>query len=64
MIVRDEEDYIGDAIRSVSSLVNEIVVVDTGSRDSSPGIARAFGAKLISLPWQGDFSKAHYAPAL
>jgi len=42
----------------VHGLVDEIVVVDTGSTDRSADIARVFGARLFSFPWNGSFSDA------
>jgi glycosyltransferase involved in cell wall biosynthesis len=38
--------------------VNEIVVVDTGSRDETMDIARVFGARVYHFPWTDDFSEA------
>lgn len=58
MIVKDEEDYLGGALASVASIVDEIIVVDTGSGDASPDIAREFGARVLTEPWANDFSKA------
>jgi tetratricopeptide (TPR) repeat protein len=58
MIIKDEEDYLGGALDSVASIVDEIIVVDTGSSDASPDIAREFGAKVLTQPWTNDFSKA------
>ncbi|MBI3788387.1 MAG: glycosyltransferase, partial [Ignavibacteriales bacterium] len=43
---------------SVSGIVDEIIVVDTGSTDRTIDIARHFGAKVISFPWVNDFSAA------
>jgi tetratricopeptide (TPR) repeat protein len=35
-----------------------VVVVDTGSVDETPEIARRFGANLVHHPWQDDFAEA------
>lgn len=43
---------------SLSQAVDEIVVVDTGSVDSSPSIARRYGARLSRHPWNDDFAEA------
>lgn len=39
-------------------MVDEIVVVDTGSTDESVAIARSFGARVLHREWDGDFSAA------
>ena len=41
MIVRDEEETLGRCLESVKEAVDEIVIVDTGSRDRTKEIARA-----------------------
>jgi tetratricopeptide (TPR) repeat protein len=58
MIVRDEERYLAGCLESVAGLVHEIVVVDTGSTDSTPDIARRFGARVFNFQWVDDFSAA------
>lgn len=56
MIVRDEADDLPRALQSVLGLVDEIVIVDTGSQDATLDIARSFGARIFTFAWQGDFS--------
>jgi glycosyltransferase involved in cell wall biosynthesis len=58
MIVRDEKDSLGRCLESACGFVNEIIIVDTGSRDSTPAIAKHYGARVCYLPWQDDFSQA------
>ncbi len=58
MIVKNEKNWIATSILSVKDLVSEVVVVDTGSSDGTPDIARALGAKVIHFPWVDDFSAA------
>jgi O-antigen biosynthesis protein len=58
LIVKDEARHLPALLASVGSLVDEIVVVDTGSSDRSVDIATAFGARLFSFPWTGSFSEA------
>jgi glycosyltransferase involved in cell wall biosynthesis len=58
LIVRDEEAYLGSCLDSITRLVDEIVVVDTGSTDSSRAIAAAHGARTFEFRWQDDFSAA------
>lgn len=58
MIVRDEADRLERSLGSVRGLVDEIVVVDTGSVDGSPAVARALGARVVHAAWTDDFSAA------
>lgn len=61
MIARDEEASIGKAIKSALALVDEIIVVDTGSRDNTRIIAEGYGARVIDFPWRDDFAAARNA---
>ena len=54
--VRDEAHNLGDCLKLLKPVVDEIVIVDTGSIDSSPDIARDHGALVIEQPWQNDFA--------
>ncbi|MCC6156049.1 MAG: tetratricopeptide repeat protein [Candidatus Hydrogenedentes bacterium] len=56
MIVKDEEDQLGDCLASVRDIVSEICIVDTGSTDFTMEIARRFGAKIGVYLWSDDFS--------
>lgn len=58
MIVRDESEYLHRCLESVRPLVDEMVIVDTGSTDNTKEIAETFGAKVYSYPWNNDFSAA------
>jgi len=58
MIVRDNETTIGPCLESIRPYVDEIVVVDTGSKDRTPEICRNYGAQLFEFPWCDDFSAA------
>lgn len=49
----DEEQAIGDVVRSVPALVHEVVVVDNGSRDRTAEVARAAGARVVAEPRRG-----------
>jgi tetratricopeptide (TPR) repeat protein len=61
MIVRDEQEMLGRCLASVAKAVDEILVVDTGSRDATVEIARSFGARVIERPWNGSFAEARNA---
>lgn len=58
MIVKNEEEDLPRCLRSVQGVVDEIIVVDTGSTDQTVEIAARFGAKIYRFPWTGDFSAA------
>jgi tetratricopeptide (TPR) repeat protein len=58
MIVRNEALFLSSCLQSVREAVDEIVVVDTGSVDDSPQIARQFGASVFSYSWNDNFSDA------
>ncbi|MEN6348599.1 MAG: glycosyltransferase [Syntrophomonas sp.] len=58
IIARNEADNIARCIKSVAKLADEIIVVDTGSKDGTQEIAESWGAKVISAEWEDDFSKA------
>jgi glycosyltransferase involved in cell wall biosynthesis len=58
MIVKDEERYLPACLESVQSLVDEIIVIDTGSNDRTVEIAEKYGARVFHTPWEDNFSKA------
>ncbi len=58
LIVRDEAAVLADCLASIRPVVDEIIVVDTGSVDRSPEIAGEYGARLIRHPWRDDFADA------
>ena len=58
MIVRDEATRLQACLESVQGFVDELVVVDTGSRDDTAAIAAACGARVHHLDWPGDFAPA------
>lgn len=58
MIVKNEERFLPGCLQSVTGLVGEIVVVDTGSTDQTVEIARSFGAKVYNFKWNNDFAAA------
>ncbi|MCL8206613.1 MAG: glycosyltransferase [Actinomycetia bacterium] len=58
LIVRNEARLLADVLAAVQPAVDEIVVVDTGSNDATPDIARNAGARVFSYAWQDDFSAA------
>ena len=58
MIVKNEEKYIAKSIDSVKDIINEIVIVDTGSTDSTLEILKNYNVKLYNYKWDNDFASA------
>ncbi len=58
MIVKNESGCLPRCLASVRPLVDEIVVVDTGSTDKTPDTARQLGARVFNFDWNDDFSTA------
>lgn len=61
MIVRDEEAALPTCLSSVRDFVDEMVIVDTGSRDRTLAIAQDQGAKVYPYVWNHDFAAARNA---
>lgn len=62
IIARDEVDRIERAIRSVP-FADEVVVLDSGSTDGTPQLARALGARVIETDWPGFVAQKNRALA-
>ena len=60
IVAKDEEDVIGRAVRS-GRWAEELLVVDTGSRDRTPEIARKEGARVLMHPWEGYAATKQWA---
>lgn len=58
MIVKNEEGRLARCLMSAIPVVDEIVIVDTGSTDRTKEIAKTFGAKVYDFEWTEDFSEA------
>ena len=61
IITRNEQDRIGDCILAVEGLVDEIVVVDSGSTDDTVAIAERLGARVIHHDWPGYGPQKRYS---
>lgn len=58
MIVKNEEVALPKCLGSVKDVVDQIIVLDTGSTDKTPDIAKQFGAEVHHFEWCNDFSAA------
>lgn len=58
IIVKNEEEVIGRCLASVRDVVDDLVIVDTGSADNTVQICKTFGARVFHFTWCDDFSAA------
>lgn len=58
MIVKNEEAHIARCLDSVAELVDEIIIVDTGSTDQTVEIVSTYTSQVYMYPWKDDFSEA------
>ncbi|HET9059466.1 MAG TPA: glycosyltransferase [Acidimicrobiales bacterium] len=61
LIVKDEERALPDCFESLHELVDEVVVYDTGSGDSTVDLCRRAGARVFEGYWDDDFARARNA---
>ena len=65
MIVKNEEDKLTICLDSLKNIADEIIIVDTGSTDSTKSIAAKYTDKIYDFAWTGNFSDArNYAFSL
>jgi len=58
LIVKNEERFLEQCLLSIKEIVDETVVVDTGSTDRTKQIAKECGARLHDFKWTDDFAAA------
>jgi glycosyltransferase involved in cell wall biosynthesis len=58
MIVKNEEKVLNRCLQSVRDLMDEIIIVDTGSTDRTKEIAAAYTEKIYDFAWIDDFAAA------
>lgn len=55
---KNEEELLPNCLNSIKKVVDEIIIVDTGSIDNTVTIAKEFGAKVYHHSWNDSFSEA------
>jgi len=58
MIVKDEEEVFDRCLSSVKDVVDEIIIVATGTNPQTTKIAKKYTDKVFPFTWVRDFSKA------
>lgn len=58
MIVKNEEAVLGRCLDSIKDVIDEIIIVDTGSTDKTMEIAKEYTDKVFSFEWINDFAAA------
>ncbi|WP_028778806.1 glycosyltransferase [Shimazuella kribbensis] len=58
MIVRNEETFIRKSLNSVKDVVDEMIIVDTGSTDDTVKICKSLGATVLHYDWENNFAAA------
>ena len=58
MIVKNEEKILARCLDSIADLMDEIIIVDTGSSDATKTIAAKYTGKIYDFEWIGDFAAA------
>jgi glycosyltransferase involved in cell wall biosynthesis len=56
LMIKNEEHNLPGCLQSAGDLVDEIIVVDTGSTDRTKEVAAGFRAKVFDLGWVDDFA--------
>lgn len=58
MIVKNEEAVLARCLDSIADLMDEIIIIDTGSTDRTKAVAAAYTDKIYDYKWTNDFSAA------
>ena len=57
-IVKNEAQTLPACLRSAQDVVDDMVVLDTGSSDRTPEVAQEYGARVYHFDWVNDFAAA------
>lgn len=58
MIVKNEASFIEQCLNSAKDLVDEMIIVDTGSTDETINICKNFNAQIYNYEWNNHFADA------
>lgn len=58
LIVKNEENVLARCLLSLKDLVDEIILVDTGSTDRTKAVGEQFGCRIFDFSWVDDFAAA------
>lgn len=58
MIVKNEEEVLSRCLESIKDVVDEMIIIDTGSQDATIEIAKTYSDKVFSYTWNDNFSDA------
>lgn len=58
MIVKNEQNVLARCLDSMADLMDEIIIVDTGSQDTTKEIAAKYTDKIYDFAWIDDFAAA------
>jgi glycosyltransferase involved in cell wall biosynthesis len=58
LIAKNEEAHLPACLPSVEGLLDEMIVVDTGSTDRTKEVAAQLGARVFDFPWVDSFAAA------
>ena len=64
IITKNEAPRVAKAINSIKDIVDEIIVVDSGSTDDTVRIAESLGAKVVFNEWPGYVKQKSFAESL
>jgi len=58
LITKNDAKYLSNCLQNMKNVVDEIIIVDRGSKDLTIEIARQLGASVYQIEWENDYSKA------
>ena len=61
VITRNEEELIGQCLKSAAAFCDELIVVDSFSTDRTVEIARGLGARVFQRPFEGYIAQKQFA---